>query len=1214
MTKWTAAGVAAVTALALAAGTFGTTYAAGDDGEAAGAANAQTQSDAAQTGQAAEAAPVAANCDAVTDWATLRDCVERGSSVKLADMITADGDDDTAGQTIIVKEKSSVSIGVADGKKSEEVGITGTKNADGTAARLRTASVFTVPANATLTFQGGTYKDLSADKKADGKNAVDGVLAYVNGDGTLAITGGAFTGNSTGSGSGGVFRADAGSVVTFGTEGKTEGPEFASNTAVNGGVMYSRGAVTVYGGSFHDNEAKGAGGSSQGGGVFHIKNNGVLTVRGGTFRSNLMSGGGNSNGGGAIYALGAKTYLYGGTFEGNGQDPAPGEQCGDSNSGKCWQSKTGGGAVFSDKGSLVVQGAVTFKGNYAKARNFNSGGGAIWAQDKLWIRNSAIGAGNPTFEGNWAAIKQPTAPATDTDVPTMLTGPATEITAGGAGGAVFLNNESEAYITGGTYLNNASGYLGGGIYTEEGTTTYVGKAVSFENKAGHFGGGLWFCPSGNSSASKGGNIALFANSVDNTLDANSGNDSIDSKSTMAGDDLAIMSPWYKSIYKIRNNTFQLMDTWFTNRANAAVDWYWDGTPAKEASGYQDKYLGGDATHAVSTHDGDTTYKQRYQNSTVSADNKVDINATSHAVTLCLSYTSGRNAEGKDWTNVNTTAYCEQYAPYNYADQGVAFKSVVKDQSAVEAAKQAAQITISGNGARLSGGGFGSNGRVIFDSPYTMEWQKADADTQQLVTSASEWTLSTSNSKLADRTDGEAKSPYMAMDLRPSECISAQQNAAKEEIPANCWRSSGTGEDTTWTVDIRDNDEDRDNDIPLDDKGNKVFGSISIDNLAPGTYTLKEKVAPTGYELNATEYTFTITGVDASGNPPQMPTLSPGTDLIGSDGRTIGDKPLQGTLAWSKTGVGGAAIAGSEWELSLNGTTSFDPIKVKDYCTSEAACAVAKDTADTNEAPGQFALDIKNKTKFPDGTYTLKETKAPDGYWLPSGGKSYTVTIDTDSSNSRTVTWGGGVDNLVVANAPSEVSWTKVDAGDANVKPEGAEWTLTKVKDANNQDIEKPQQVSWTVKDCGAKNVTDGCNATVTDATTPANNRWKDSDEQAGRFTLQLLLPGTYELKETKAPDGYVKTDTVYEFVIETTAIGDNEHVVLCPGEGHATGSTKCEQVGAVAAIPNVKPVSVLPFTGGTGLGRLLMGGGFAAAAALAAAVTYEWRRRRALDM
>ncbi|MCH9276649.1 carbohydrate-binding domain-containing protein, partial [Bifidobacterium amazonense] len=432
-------------------------------------------------------------------------------------------------------------------------------------------------------------------------------------------------------------------MVTGGTfQGNT------SNTV--GGAVHSGGSLTVTGGTFTGNTAKG-----NGGGALSNDNEGTLTVTGGTFNGNKATSNADWTGGGAIHATGSTTIITGGLFTGNGQDPGAcsvdvGSNTQDNCYGGPYGGQAGGGAIYSidvrdnenhviQSASLTIQGDVKFRGNYAKARDFGSGGGAVWARGKMWIRNSAdASATKPAFEGNWAAIDKPAGPY-DTNIQTMLTGPATQITAGGAGGAVFLMNGSTAFITGGEYKNNASGYLGGAIYTEENTTTYVGRAVAWSNTAGHFGGGLWFCPSGNSAASKGGNIALFDNKVNDQLDANTDNRStVDTQDKTAGSDLAIMNPYHKSRYRIRSNTFQLMDTWFTSRDSSTVEWYWDGVPALKASGYQDKWLGGDTGQSVSTYNGQDGHANRYDENSTNNE-KIGITAAdNHSVTTCLYYT------------------------------------------------------------------------------------------------------------------------------------------------------------------------------------------------------------------------------------------------------------------------------------------------------------------------------------------------------------------------------------------------------------------------------------------------------------------------------------------------------------------------------------------------------------------------------------------------
>ncbi|MBW3092013.1 hypothetical protein KIH79_03400 [Bifidobacterium sp. 82T10] len=1175
------------------------------------------------------------DCANVTEWDALKACVEAGGAVTLTGMIavpTSDGD----GATLQVDDGKTVIL-----KAGTNGGLTG-KDANG-ASVARNTSVLHVAQGGALTIAGGTYEYLNA--------TAGGTLAAV--DGALTVTGGKFTGNTT-TDSGGVFKASAGSTVTFGVEDGKDMPRFEGNTGATGGVIYTRGTLNVLSGLYKANIST-AGGDTNGGGAIRITD-GSLTVSGGTFTDNTAVGVGGAistmngsttikdgtfnsdttnvgskgnhapkggaiamqggtlkiedgtfdrnratanadySGGGAIYATGTTTVVTGGLFTGNGQDPGTcSVAVNDNKHDNCYGGphggQAGGGAIYSINGSLTIQGSVTFKGNYAKARDFGSGGGAVWAQGKMWIRNSAdVQATKPLFEGNWAAIDKP-AGSYDKNITTMLTGPATTITAGGAGGAVFLMNESTAYITGGEYTNNASGYLGGAIYTEEHTTTYVGRAVAWLNTAGHFGGGLWFCPSGSSAASKGGNIALFDNTIDNKLDANTGNlphENENKDLTSAGDDLAIMNPYHKSDNKdINSNTFQLMDTWFTGRDERAVDWYEDGSPTKFASGYQDTWLGGDGNryNSVKTNAGDLNYPQRYKEGSTS-NAKIKIPAD-HATTLCLYYTNGKRGN-------NTSADCQKDGYYQdnlgdpslrndkgFGNRGVALKAVVGNDTEKENAQNTAQILITGNGSRLSGGGFGSDGVVVFDSPYSMSWNKADANTGNQVTSSSSWKVSTTDAQLDDRDDGEEKSPYMASSMRPAQC-----QATTGTLPPNCWQDDGDG---NWSVTVTDNDTTRDND--------NTMGSISIDNLAPGTYTLQEAVPPTGYELNTTEYTFTIKAAGTDNTVPEQPKLSirTGSDqLVGSDGRTIGDKPVTGALTWKKIdSATNAAIGGSVWKITDdndNTVPGYESITDNTGNTGEDSYS----GKDTDPIVGLFkiTLDATGAKGLKAGSYKLVETQTPNGYWMPLTAE-HPFTVANEYSK-MTATWTEtDMKNGEISNTPTSVSWTKVDAG-SQTAIGGAEWKLVRIKTVDGTPISSDQP-AWTVLDCGADN--DGCTG-KTDSKHPTDaslNRWADSDNTAGGFKLEKLEPGTYELTETKAPAGYVLRKATYKFTI--TKDQPEQSVKLQSNGTDVPGNR----------IGNSRAISFLPSTGGPTprgwltIGMTLLAGSLA---------TTWWTRRR----
>lgn len=1146
VTKWTAAGVAAVTALALAAGTFGTTYAAGDGGAAAGdTASAQASNGAAQSGQTAEAAagsteaaPVAANCDAVTTWADLKSCVEGATSdgntitkVHLSAMIAAGADGKTARETIVVPVNAEVSL-TAD----EAAGVTG--STEGKAALTRSASVFSVSADATLTIESGTYKDLTTSE--------NGALVQMLNDGDSVGTG----------------------VNTLNINGGT----FQNNKARNGGVVFTAG------------------------------NNATVNVVGGLFEGNIaydpnVNNEGNK-GGGALYVKGT-TKISGGTFRNNAQKPEGCEK-GDIQSGDpCWKNRSGGGAIYS-LGDLTIQGSVKFEANQASAWSFNSGGGAVWAKGTLRIANVTTydKQGNPTverpqFDGNYASV---TAPETTADG-------IEKIWNGGAGGAVFLEEASVAYVTGGTFTNNASGYLGGAIYTEFNSTTYVGRSVSTKNTAGHFGGGLWFCPSGSSTASEGGNIALFDNAVNAKIDANTKNlPATAGFPTEAGADLAIMNPYKKwadsgkpDAERLGPNSFKLLSSWFTDRTKQTVTWYKDGTPVTEASGFYDDWMSGNGGH---TGHGTVAVKaESYELSpryTVNGENEKVIKRSvtkpeSTTLFLYVGDSPSHEASAAEQSDDTTTKLTT----------GVALKAEVMPEANREDAIGNAQILIENNAARLSGGGFGSNGVVSFSTPYTVSWEKAaaklDGTVADTLLNGSEWTLSIKDEDLADK---KADSPYLVEDFRPYKCLTAPDS--------ECWKHDKTA--GKWTVTIRDNS--------LGDT-NPDDGRFGVENLQPGKYTLKESKAPTGYELNGQEFTFTID--PPTGNAiPQEPTLYvDGQQPTKVDDNRIGDMPQTNGISWSKiSGVDDVTkIGGSVWKLTqvspTDNETDVEGYKsIEDCVGAETNPNACNNMKDKNSNAGEFTL-----TYLPYGTYRLHEIAAPDGYWQPSENVWYQVVVSQDAT-AWTDANGHPLSTADFRNTPTEVAWQKIDASTSDLLP-NSEWTIQQIGD-NDQPLEGKK---WSLTDCTNANQ---CQPS-------ANNTPRDVDPAEGKFKVQGLTKGKYRLTESKAPDGYVETDTVYEFLIGLSAPTDKDNnvtaVKICPADSPAAtqsssvanaspAATKCGDVGDISPnnIPNVKAVSVLPFTGGTGLGRLLMGGGFAAAAALAAAVTYEWRRRRALDM
>lgn len=137
------------------------------------------------------------------------------------------------------------------------------------------------------------------------------------------------------------------------------------------------------------------------------------------------------------------------------------------------------------------------------------------------------------------------------------------------------------------------------------------------------------------------------------------------------------------------------------------------------------------------------------------------------------------------------------------------------------------------------------------------------------------------------------------------------------------------------------------------------GQINLHMLTPGDYTLTEVTAPDGYELNTTPIKFTVA---AGQKPIQLNAVDPKTT-------TTVPTPDKGSLLIKKTGMNGVALPGAVFTLKA------------------ASGEVIKEGLET-DANGEILLPY-----LAAGTYTLVETKAPEGYTINSA--PITVEIPAD---------------------------------------------------------------------------------------------------------------------------------------------------------------------------------------------------------------------------
>lgn len=175
-------------------------------------------------------------------------------------------------------------------------------------------------------------------------------------------------------------------------------------------------------------------------------------------------------------------------------------------------------------------------------------------------------------------------------------------------------------------------------------------------------------------------------------------------------------------------------------------------------------------------------------------------------------------------------------------------------------------------------------------------------------------------------------------------------------------------------------------------GGAADGTASC-KLPFGTYTLKEVQAPDGYKLSE-EKTFTL--------DIQSVTYKDGE---GSYRLNDEDEPVYGEISVTKTGdaltdftedtqnfqYSPEALAGAEYTLYAKEDILLDDGSV----LWKAGTQIDKKTTDQNgEIRFTRTVDGKETTKFPQGVYYFKETKAPYGYTLDE--TEHEVVIDWDT--------------------------------------------------------------------------------------------------------------------------------------------------------------------------------------------------------------------------
>lgn len=268
------------------------------------------------------------------------------------------------------------------------------------------------------------------------------------------------------------------------------------------------------------------------------------------------------------------------------------------------------------------------------------------------------------------------------------------------------------------------------------------------------------------------------------------------------------------------------------------------------------------------------------------------------------------------------------------------------------------------------------------------------------------------------------------------------------------------------------------------------GQLSLDNLAPGKYKLKENKAPDDYYLNGKEFTFVIDPVSAGNQQPATIQLNNGEALI----------DYQGSARFKK-------VDGYDYNQGKE-----TPLAGARFQLYDAEGKTAIGNAVTSGSDGYFTFE----NLAPGTTYAFKELQAPEDYLLNQQLVRFTTPV-TNNQDDSAVSIDDTDQKIVVdektpfKNYKEGVRFQKVDADGHGLG--GAKYQLL-----------QQQNGQW-------QPVIDSINGTDSDGLFV-------SDLLDGNVRAFELAPGIYKFVEKKAPSGYLLNTEEIPFTVEDQAEGD----------------------------------------------------------------------------
>lgn len=338
------------------------------------------------------------------------------------------------------------------------------------------------------------------------------------------------------------------------------------------------------------------------------------------------------------------------------------------------------------------------------------------------------------------------------------------------------------------------------------------------------------------------------------------------------------------------------------------------------------------------------------------------------------------------------------------------------------------------------------------------------------------------------------------------------------------------------------------------------GDINISGIPKGNYTFKEEVAPDGYILNTTIYTFSV---DASGNiTGDMNITNEKTRVVikkvDESGTAMEGVKLEisgrgGTLGTYTTDVNGEIVLGGlsigneytikeiatldgyalpdvnyKFKLDVSGKIDGTSSNVFKIVNEKIHVVLTKENTSGTRLPGakigvykedgtlvgEYLTDARgeiNLTGIVPGKYKFKEITAPDGYTINTN--EYWFEVDAYGVVS-------GTTNLVNSPKRTPIITPTPEPTPVPSREYGTDVTIEKV----NEDGQAMAKVKFVFYKNGNKLYTKETNA-------------------SGKINLYDLSNGTYTYREIETLDGYVLPTTEFQFTVKNGRVSGDTKII-----------------------------------------------------------------------